>query len=122
MIDNDEARIQLWEHDNCSGDSKVFWKNPGTNRDFAGDYKDLDDREIEFNDKARSATLFGAPGTTVWLFDKKGFGTNDDILELKVPDGASSVIVNNLDTLVTGTRWINDDNGLAGKVSGVKWT
>ena len=116
-----EIRLETWEHDNRNGNHRTFYRDPGEGHGYAGSYSDLDDREIEWNDVIRSAVLWGPPGTAVWLYDSKGFKRGDDVLELKVPEGQSSVVSNNLDVDGDGLRWERRKNGIAGKVSGIRW-
>ena len=116
-----DDRLQVFDKDNTHGDDEPFWRYAAPGRKFAGDFSDLDDREVEWNDRIRSVVLYGSPGTTVWLYDKKGFKGGDDILEIKIPDGSTSVRCNDLNHLNVGMRWVQHKNGVRGKVSGIKW-
>lgn len=117
-----EARLETHENDNQAAPHRTFWKHPGSGHHYAGSYADLDDKEVEWNDKIRSVTLYGPPGTTVWMYDSKGFKGNDDVIEIRIPDGAESVVSNQLNTdHPAGVRWIKYKNGIAGKVSGIQW-
>lgn len=116
------TRVVLFERDNQQGRSFVAYREAGPEHQFSGDIQDLDDRAFEFNDVARSATLYGPEGTTVWLYNAKDFNRDAEILELKVPAGAASVVVNNLNVIQSGTRWeVKKGGGIQGKVSGVQW-
>lgn len=118
-----EVKLETWENDNRNGPYRVFYRDPGPGRVYVGNYSDLDNSDVEWNDIIRSVILHGPPGTAVWLYDSKNFGTGDDILEIRVPDNRTNVIVNTLDTNPppAGVRWINHKNGIAGKVSGIRW-
>jgi hypothetical protein len=121
-VPNSEIRLEAYENDNQRSPHATFWKNPGPGHAYSGNLPDLDDAEIEWNDKMKSCVLHGPAGTTVWLYDSKGFKDNDDVLEIKVPNGAESVIVNNFrDGFPNGVSWIKKKNRIAGKVSGIQW-
>jgi hypothetical protein len=116
------TRIVLFERDNQQGRSCVVYREAGPEHQYAGDIEDLDDRRFECNDVARSATLFGPAGTTVWLYNAKSFKRREEVLEIKVPAGASSIVVNNLNRIQPGMRWeVKKGGGIQGKVSGVQW-
>jgi hypothetical protein len=117
-----DARIELREKDNMQGRVLTIWKEAAPGRDYAGDYRDLDHEDIEFNDCARSATLYGEPGTTVWLYNAKDFKRDEEVLEIKVPPGQAQVVMNNMNQMVHGSKWIEKHGGgIQGKVSGVQW-
>lgn len=105
--------LETWAGDDFTGSYRVF--TPGD-----GDIADLGD--YGWNDEIRSLGLHGPPGTTIWLYDKKNFETNDDILEVQIPDGATSAQVPRLDGPSDYTRREVYKNGIAGKVSGIRWT
>lgn len=120
--ESSNTRLILYEKDNNRGRTMVIYAQSGAEHLSWGDIRDLDDRQYEFNDVARSATLIGPPGTTVWLYDDKGFDPDDDnaVLEIQVPDGATSVTLGNLNRTQLGVRFIRR-GGIQGKVSGVRW-
>lgn len=119
----DPVFLHVFDKDNAptTAAQEKFCRAPNAMCRFAGDHNDLDDREVEWNDRIRSVILHGPPGTTVWLYDAKGFGRGDDILEIKVPEGQTSVTCNDLNHLTVGMRWEVKKNGLKGKVSGIQW-
>jgi hypothetical protein len=40
---------------------------------------------------------------------------------MKVPEGRTSVLSNHLNSPALGLRWVHYKNGIAGKVSGIRW-
>ncbi len=117
--------LHAYDKDNGGGSGdKLFFRAPGDGSP-SGTLCDLDDREVEYNDRMRSAELFGPPGTVVWLYSDKGCkdGGPEEILEIKVPEGQTSARVNNLnqpDGRVA--RWIIEQGKeMRGEVSGISW-
>ena len=120
--DTSSARIELFKHDdNVEPKMTILAKSRGRGPNW-GNIPDLDHSRYEYNDVARSATLYGAPGTTVWLYNAKGYKTNEEVLEITVLPGTDRTVVPNLNRFEVGTRWIHRHRGgIQGKVSGVYW-
>jgi len=121
------AKLIAYENANRRGPIAEFWREAGADRGYAGSYKDLDDREVEFNDKIKSVALFGPSETSVTLYKSKDFKDDDDVIRLQIPKGATELIINDLDKSDTtpGVTWVKDPGadhkGIAGQVSGLKW-
>lgn len=115
-----EARLVLYGKENREQPQLTIWAEAGVGRDFVGSYKNLDDKIIDWNDKARSLVLYGRPGTRVRLYDDKNFQDSDDVVEIVIPAGSESVTVNDLDKDASLT-WIKRNDGIAGHVSSIQW-
>lgn len=122
-MNHEEIYLEVFANDNLAAPvGPVFYKHPGEGRRYSGSYPDLEDCEVAWNNRIRSVILHGPPGTTVWLYSAKGYGREDDVLEIKVQPGQTSSVVNNLDLdHRAGVNWIRRHNGIAGKVSAIQW-
>lgn len=119
-----DIRVELYEHDNFLGDRKTIYRDSRAGATF-GDIPHL--RVLRgWNDKVRSLTLHGPPGTSLRIYDSDNYQLNDDAMKITIPDGATQVSVARIDSdPVPGVRWLkdpdNDHEGLAGKVTSIRW-
>lgn len=119
------SRLILAEKTGLRGDQIVVYErrvDAGGAPEQYGDIPDLDAGNVEYNDIASSAILEGPPGTVVRLFDKKNYGPDDDVVEISIPDGETSVRIDSFESAEPDLRRIGrSGNGINGKVSSVMW-
>jgi hypothetical protein len=118
--DTGGEKIVMFDNWHCKGNFLIVWRYKGPKGQPVGNQPDLS--KYRWNKRVRSVQLFGAPGSAAWLHYDPNYSATNGVLQIKIPEGFSSVCVDNLsDPFHSAVTWITKGKPLTSNCQSIQW-